>query len=173
MKKIFFLFALVAFVTIARAQQTGFIKGFHFGAGVNAALPIGDFSDSHSFGVGAEFQAEYSMLEKLSLFGSAGYTNFFGKKIDGVEGESYKIDNVGLIPVMAGARFYPTPKFFVGGKLGVGILTGGGDSETAFTYQPQVGYNAEKFQVNLGLNSISQESVTFSNLSLTFLYKIK
>lgn len=174
MKKVLFLFALIALVQVARAQQTNALaKGFHLGAGINAGLPVGDFNETHSFGIGAEIQGEYVLLDKLSIFGSTGYTNFFGKKFDTEEGEYFKVDNVGAIPVLAGARFYPTPKFFVGGKLGISILTGGGESETAFTYQPQVGYNAEKFQANLGLNSMSSDGLTFSNLSLTFLYKLK
>ena len=112
MKKVLFLFALIALVHVARAQESkSLAKGFHLGAGINAGLPVGDFSDTHSFGIGAEIQGEYILLDKLSIFGSTGYTNFFGKKFDTDEGEYFRVDNVGIIPVLAGARFYPTPEF--------------------------------------------------------------
>jgi len=75
---------------------------------------------------------------------------------------------VGLIPILAGAKFYPAPKFFVGAKAGLGILTGSGDSESAFDYQPQVGYSAEKFEVNLGYNALTKDGETLSNLSMLY-----
>jgi len=167
MKKLFFLFALVIIVSKIQAQENKPAEtGFRFAAGINVGLPTGDFGDSHSFGIGVEAQPEYLLSNKLSVYGSAGYTNFFGKKISG-----FKIDNVGLIPILAGAKFYPAPKFFVGAKAGLGILTGSGDSESAFDYQPQVGYSAEKFEVNLGYNALTKDGETLSNLSLSFLYK--
>lgn len=173
MKKIIFLFSLVALVTAANAQKKNTAGRFHFAAGINAGLPMGDFNESHSFGIGAELQPEYALSQKFSLYGSAGYTSFFGKSIDLGEGGKYDVPNAGLIPILAGARFYPAPQFFIGAKAGIGLLSSDGESESAFNYQPQVGYNAKKFEVNLGYNSLSKDGQSLSNLSLSILYKIK
>jgi hypothetical protein len=170
MKKIIFLFSLIVLINKVQAQTEKYVgTGFHFAAGISVGLPTGDFNITHSVGIGIEAQPEYNLSKMVSLYGSAGYTNFFGKKID----ESFKVDNVGLIPVLVGAKVYVVPQFFVGTKLGLGILTGSGDSESAFDYQPQVGYNADKFQVNLGFNAFTKDGETLSNLSIGFVYKLK
>ena len=149
-----------------KSSSAAAATGFHFAAGINLGLPIGDFGDSHSFGVGVEVQPEYMLSKMFSIQASAGYTEFFGKKIG-----SFKIDDVGLIPILVGVKVYPAEQFFIGFKAGLGVLTGSGNSESAFDYQPQVGYNAEKFQINLGYNGLSKDGETLSNLSLSLLYK--
>jgi hypothetical protein len=171
MKKILFLFSLVALVNVVKAQENS-ATGFHIAAGINAALPMGDFNDSHSFGIGIEAQPEFKFSEKFSVYGSAGYTSFFGKTIDFGEGK-YDVPNASLIPILGGARFYPTPQFFIGAKAGIGLLSSDGESESAFDYQPQVGYSGKKFEINLGYNSLSKDGESLSNLSLSILYKIK
>ncbi|HVX27781.1 MAG TPA: outer membrane beta-barrel protein [Parafilimonas sp.] len=166
MKKLTLLFSFALFIIAAKAQDDKSTKDFHFAAGIDLALPTGDFNDTHSFGLGVQLQPEYNLSSLFSVYGSIGYTSFFGKKFDGV-----KIDNVGLIPILAGVRVYPAPQFFAGAKFGLGILTGGGDSESAFDYQPQIGYNADQFQIALGYNGLSKNGATLSNLNLSFLYK--
>ena len=81
--------------------------GFQFGAGIRLALPVGGFSDTHSFGIGGELQGEYGFNEKFSGVITSGYTHFFGKSIS-VLGTSLKFGSVGLIPIIAGARVYPS-----------------------------------------------------------------
>ena len=173
MKKLFLLLSFTSLLVIAKAQDDNAsaktsATGFHFGAGINLGLPIGDFGDIESFGIGAEVQPEYNLSDMFSIYGSAGYTHFFGKSVGG-----YKYDGVGLIPILAGVRVYPAPQFFIGAKAGLGILTGSGDSESAFDYQPQIGYNADMFQIALGYNGLSKDGETLSNLSLSLLYKFK
>ena len=168
MKKFFMLFLLTTVIMIsAKAQDdkmSASSTGFHFLGGVNLALPFGDFSDFSSFGIGAEIMPEYNISSEASFLATTGYTYYFGK--DGADG-------VGFIPVLVGARFYPTPSFFLGGKAGLGILTGNGDNTSAFDYQPQIGYNSTKVQVALGYNGLSKNGETLSNMSLTLMYKFK
>ena len=167
MRKISPFVLLTTLIISAKAQDdktSASAAGFHFLGGVNLALPVGDLSDGSSFGLGAEIMPEYNISSEASFLATTGYTHFFGK--DGGDG-------VGFIPVLVGARFYPTPSFFIGGKAGLGIFTGNGTSESAFDYQPQIGYNANKVQVALGYNGWSKDGITFSNLSLTLMYKFK
>ena len=167
MRKIFLLFLLTSIIVSAKAQNdksSASAEGFHFAAGIDLALPVGDLSDVESFGLGAEIQPEYNISDEASFVGSTGYTHFIGKD---------DFDGVGFIPVLVGARYYPTPSFFLGGKLGLGIFTGSGNSETSFAYQPQIGYNANKVQLALSYNGWNKDDVNFSSLSLSLLYKFK
>ena len=134
-------------------------------------MPIGDFGDTHSFGVGGELQGEYSFSEKVSGVVTTGYTSFFGKTVDFGFGE-IELESVGLIPIIAGVRVYPTTNFFIGAQAGYGILTGGGDSEGAFCYQPQIGYNGNRFQVALNYNALSKDGSSLSHIGLTGIFKL-
>jgi hypothetical protein len=165
-------------VLVATFVVAGFIgayaqpaEGFTFGAGVRLGLPIGDFGDYSSFGVGGELQGEFGFSDMVSGVVTTGYTSFFGKdyEIPGlgtIEGES-----TGYIPILVGARVYPSTNFFIGAQIGYGLLTGGGDSEGAFNYQPQIGYNTEKFQLALNYNSLSKDGSSVSHIGLTGIFK--
>jgi len=166
MKKVFLAATFVVASFMGAYAQPA--EGFKFGAGVRASLPIGDFSDTHSFGIGAELQGEYGISDMISAVATTGYSSFFGKKISGTD---VKFDNVGYVPILVGARVYPSTNFFIGAQLGYGLLTGNGDSEGAFNYQPQVGYNAETFQIALNYNGLSKSGSTISHLGLTAIYK--
>ena len=158
---------------VATFLVAGFIGAnaqFSFGGGIRLGMPIGDFSDTHSFGIGAEVQGEYSFSENFTGIITAGYTSFFGKTVNFGFGD-VELDAVGLIPIIAGVRVYPSSNFFIGAQAGYGILTGNGDSEGAFMYQPQVGYNANKFQIALNYNGLSKDGSTLSHIGLTAIYK--
>jgi hypothetical protein len=167
MKKIFFLATLLV-AAIAVNAQIDASKNVQFSGGVRFALPIGDFNLSHSVGVGAELQAEYKLSPKASLTGTTGYTNFIGKSLDFL-GYKFKMDAVGYIPILVGARYYPSDNLFIGGKAGYGILTGAG-SGGALNFEPQVGFNANKFQLAVGYNALVDDG-TLGHLGVTAVYK--
>lgn len=174
MKKLLSITILIAtfFSADAQEQQQG---DFHFGVGLNLGLPIGTFHDFNSFGVGGHVQGEYNFTDQITGVLTTGYTAFFGKTYSydygyGVSG-SAKQPTVGLIPIVAGPRFYPVDQFFVGVQAGIGLLTGGGSSSSGFDYFPQIGYNADQFQVILGYNGVSANGTTWGNLSLTGVFK--
>lgn len=166
MRKVILVLASVFALGAAKAQDNA---GFHFAGGVRLAMPIGTFGDSQGFGFGAELQGEYGFAESVTGVISAGYTNFTAKDYT-FAGMTIPGASFGVIPVMAGVRFYPSTQFFVGAKAGVAIGTATG-SGANFSYEPQVGYNAEKFQVSVGYNAISGAGVTLGSIGLSALYK--
>jgi hypothetical protein len=183
MKKLLFLFASVAIIAVAANAQIGIASvpkakakpyaeagsGFHFGAGIHLGLPIGDWSDFWSFGIGVEAQGEYMFSEKVSAVLNSGYTSFLGKTVDYGLG-STKVDAIGLIPILAGVRVYPSPKVFIGARAGLGIFTGGGSSETGFQYRPEVGYNSGPIQIALAFNGWSKNGENDNFIGLTAIY---
>jgi hypothetical protein len=166
-KTILVLTVMMTSVLVSNAQAP---DGFGFGAGLRAAMPIGDFADSHSFGIGGEVQGEYGFSDNFSAIITSGYTSFFGKEQTFL-GVTVKNDAVGLIPIIAGVRVYPSSNIFIGAQAGIGILTGGGDSETAFNYQPQVGYSSEHFQIALNYNGLSKDNSTLGHIGLTAIFR--
>jgi hypothetical protein len=115
-------------------------------------------------------QGEYGFSEKFSGIITSGYTSFFGKTIT-ILTSSVKVDAVGLIPIIAGVRVYPADNIFIGAQAGVGFLTGGGSSSTAFDYQPQIGYNGDSFQIALNYNGLSKSGSTLGHIGLTAIFK--
>lgn len=164
MKKLLLVAAFAVVGVISANAQ------FKFGAGVNVGLPIGDFGDGWSFGLGVEVQGEYMFSDKFSGIFNTGYTSFFGKEFDDGFGGTFKPDAVGIIPIMAGVRVYPSPQFFIGIRAGLGILTGGGDSETAFAYRPEIGYNGGPLQIALHYDGLSKDGSSLNYIGLTGIY---
>src|SRR5688572_16481453 len=116
--------ACMALLTIVQAQK------FTIGAGANVGLPLGDAADISSVTVGGELQGEYQFNKTISAVFTTGYTHFIGKDFEGIK------FNYGVVPLLAGARFYPSAKVFIGGQLGYGFFTGDADGE-GFAYRPQ------------------------------------
>lgn len=143
---------------------------FTFGAGIQLALPMGTFGNSYSFGIGAQLQGEYALTDQISGLATTGYTSFIGKTINTGFGD-FKVPSVGHIPILVGARFYPSEQFFVGAQVGLGLYTGSGSSTSGFEYRPQVGYNADQFQVILSYDATAVTGGTFGYMGLTGIYK--
>jgi hypothetical protein len=164
---------LVAVITVAGflGAQAQPPEGFQFGAGLRVGLPIADFADYSSFGIGGELQGEFGFSEMISGVVNTGYTSFFGKTVDIPGVGSYEAEATGYIPILVGVRVYPSTSFFIGAQAGYGLLTGGGESDGAFNYQPQIGYNGAKFQVALNYNGLSKDGTTFSHIGLTGIFK--
>ena len=160
--------ALLVCGAVAANTQSSESKKVQFGGGLRLGLPVGNFHLSHSLGIGVELQGEYKIAQNASLTGTTGFTNFIGKS-ETWDDYKYKYQSVGYIPILVGARYYPSTNAFVGAKLGYGILTGAG-SGGAFNFEPSVGYNADKYQLALGYNALVNDG-TLGHLAVTAVYK--
>lgn len=162
MKRVILSLAIVAIAFGANAQKSSSSsEGFKFGIGPRVGLVVGDYDQIFSLVIGGELQGEYKLGSDLSVTAAAGYTNYSGKNNFG---------STGFIPVLAGARYYPSSQFFIGGRLGASFSTESGGG-TWFTYEPQVGLNGEKFQLALGYNGASKSSFTLAHIGLSAIYK--
>lgn len=168
MKKTTLTLALIMSAIIGVNAQAP--DGVQFGAGVRLGFPSGNFSNTHSFGLGVEGQVEYGFTSNVSAIGTTGYNTFFGKDFT-ILGTTVKSEPVGYIPVLAGIRFYPANKVFISAQAGYGLLTGNGNSDGSFNYQTQIGFNGEKVQVAASYNALTKNSSTLSHIGLTAIYK--
>ncbi len=131
MKKLFFIATIMIASFAVSAQGGAGIRGFKIGVGGNLAIPLSNLN-STSIGAGFDLLGQYGIADNIAITGDAGYTSLFGK--DGFE-------DLSIIPIRAGLRFFPAPAFYLGGKVGVGILkTKGADSRSATAYSIGAGY---------------------------------
>jgi len=161
------ILAVATFIVVefgsADAQSS---EKFVIGAGIRCGLPVSNFKEFASFGIGGELQGEYKFSGIIYGVATTGYTSFLGKDYGGG-----KTKSTGYIPILVGARIYPMKRFFTGTQIGYGILTSGSSSEGGFNYQPQIGYNASRLQLALNYNTLSIDGTDFSHLGFTAIFK--
>jgi hypothetical protein len=170
MKKLFILAAFTACAFASHAQDNGGGKKLSFSAGIEAALPMGDFGDVYSMGIGASAQGAYALSDKAGITLNAGYISYSGKSID-VLGTSVKADALNVIPVMAGLKYGLTDKIYAHGQAGMSFWSSGDVSESDFTWNIGVGYNiTNNIDVALKYNSIGTEGSASNAVGLRVAY---
>jgi hypothetical protein len=136
MKKLLLASIIVLTFASVNAQDKGMssVGGIQFSIGVEPSLPIGDFADFYNFGIGGSLQGEYKASSDLGITLNAGYLTYSAKTFNG-----FKPDAYGIVPVMAGFKYYFSPKVYGHGQLGVSIGTSSGATSN-FTYSPGIGF---------------------------------
>ncbi len=161
MKKLLILSFLITFYFTSVAQES--VQGFRVGGGLSVVAPIGNNLNAYSVGVGLDLLGQYGISSQIAITGDVGYTTIFAKN-DGV-------DAFNIIPIRAGIRFFPSDKFYLGGKAGVGILTGSGNSTSGFAYGVGAGFRMDdKLDIGLNYDAVSKNSTSFSYLGLRLVY---
>ena len=127
----------VAFLTIATCSLKAQDKSSSanpniFSIGLEAALPIGTFGNVYSFGIGGSVQGEHKLGSTAGLTLNVGYINYSVKS-------GYGGGSAGIIPVMAGAKYYFTPMVYGHAQLGAAFSASKGGG-TSFTYSPGIGF---------------------------------
>jgi hypothetical protein len=157
MKRNLILIVAIALLSFTAEAQSK----FKFGAGVGLALPVGDLGEFTSVGFGLDLQGTYVINDNVEAFAQTGYASFSGK--DGA-------DAVGHIPFLLGAR-YVSGGFLAGLGIGFGTYTYSGESESGFTFSPQVGYRAtEKLDILLQYSSTAQDGFNADFIGLKGIY---
>lgn len=134
-------------------------SGVLLSVGPEAGLPVGKLKNAYDWSLGGSVQAEMPVVNKsLYVLLNAGYNNFFAK--DDVAG----LNNMKLIPVKAGLKFYPYKNLYVQGAAGVSFLSNkdevAANKSAVFVYSPQVGY-----LIPIGKNNYLDAGVKFESMS--------
>jgi len=165
MKKLLFVVAIVAISVSVNAQKkketsSSKITG---SIGVEAGLPIGDFGDFYSFGIGGSVEGQYHATENVGITLNAGYINYSIKSAFGG-------GSAGIIPVMAGVRYSFTGGPYIHGQVGAafGTQTGAGSS---LAYAGGIGYDFVKsVGAEVKYQAYSKNSVTNGTVGLRLYY---
>lgn len=131
-------------------------SGVLLSVGPEAGLPVGHLKDGYDWSLGGSVQGELPVVGKsVYVLLNAGYNNFFGKD---------NVNNLKLIPVKAGLKFYPYKNLYVQGSAGASFLSNkdeaGANKSAVFVYSPQVGY-----LIPLGKNNYLDAGVKFESMS--------
>lgn len=157
MKKVLFVLILSFFFISSVSAQQG---KMHIGAGLELALPIGDWSDFASTGIGGTARFEYAFNKQIVGMVTAGYISFGGQSVGGFE-YSYS-----AIPFLPGVKYYFQPGLYGMAELGLhffsidlptysfgGFTTGGGSATNSeFSLALGAGYET-KVSDNLYLDA--------------------
>jgi hypothetical protein len=138
-KKFTVVLAVVASVVVSFNAKAQRAAGIRYSLGVEAGIPVGALSDNYKWNLGGSIQADapiYKDLLYVTL--NAGYNNIFAEKRAAGTAE-----DIHLIPVKAGIKYFPVANFYVHGEAGVAFITAKhtlANKSAAFVYAPQLGY---------------------------------
>lgn len=159
MKRLILAMAVIAISTATvQAQDDMASKKVVVSIAANVGIPT---STGYSFAVGGDLQADFAATEGLKITVSGGYENYSVKSSFG-GGSGY------FIPLLAGAKFPFSEKFYGHAQLGYGFAQGGGG---AFGYAPSIGYYlSPNFDASLKYLAFSKNGFTLGSINLRLAY---
>jgi len=139
--------ALAAMVQIASAQPLP-KGGMSVTAAPEIALPVGDFRDIASLGIGAVATLNY-FNEKIVASASLGFLRFSGKEKT-FAGFTIKAYVTKILPVALGAKYFIQANLYAGGDVGLYFSPA---SPNKIGIAPLVGYKLNVANVPLDLQA--------------------
>jgi hypothetical protein len=156
MKKTFFLVVLVFVLAVTVNAQNKDVKP-KFGVGATLGLPVGDMKDFSNVVWGVDLQGEFPVAQSFNVVVNAGYENFIKKS--GISGDSW-----GLIPILAGGKYFITDQLYGSLQGGISFATQSGGG-SAFTWVPALGMKiSDKVDV-----AVKYQSSTKDNTNTAFI----
>ncbi|WP_158990525.1 outer membrane beta-barrel protein [Mucilaginibacter sp. L196] len=180
--------AFAAFTFSAKAQSTTptsttTASGIRYSIGVDAGIPTGKLSDSYNWNLGGSLQVDIPVANKLFVTVNAGYDNIFGKNVT-VGTITSKAQNIELLPVKAGLKYFVVSNFYVQGEAGAAFVLDktkiDANNSAAFVYAPQIGYQFQlggknyidagvRYEASTKLNSdVDDSKVNFFGLRVAY-----
>jgi len=170
MKKIrLFLLGLSSVLIMHSFAQTSEIPRPSLSIGVEGALPVGEFNDSHKFGIGGSAKFAFPVASNLDLTLGAGYMSYSGKEYFA----GIKRRTLNTIPIKAGVRLRAASGLYFEPQLGYTSFKSKGEDEGAgaFTYAANIGYALSK-GVDLGVRyeAFSKDEITYPFIGARLAY---
>jgi len=161
MRKVVFLVLTLFLGVLNTNSQT-----FRLAAGPVLSVPVGNFKNINTFGIGAELSGILEFSDNLEAFGQVGYQSFLAKSIN-VFGTTIKGESTSHVPFIFGAR-YKTNGVLIGAGLGYATY---GKGSSGFTFSPQLGYSLEKIDIIGHFTSSSLGGASLSYFGIKSFYK--
>ena len=128
--------------TATTTPSTRTSKAVRISIGPDAGFPVGSLADRYDWNLGGSIQADFPIATGLDVTANAGFNNFFGKDYT-VGPVTGKYNDISLIPVKVGLKYFPVENFYVQGEAGASFIANknkiGASQSAAFTYAPQIG----------------------------------
>ncbi len=148
MKKLFLLTLIVGsyYCGMAQTEDTKVSNPIKVNIGPEVGFPFGNNAVEYSFIAGLSAQLEYDFVERFGVTLTAGYLNFSYKTV-------FNHGNQGFIPVLAGVKFYISPRAFLNLRAGLAFATSSIvdasnnvnlKSGSYFAYSPGIGHKFGK-----------------------------
>jgi len=181
MKKIYLLLIVVLFSsTSLLAQHPG------ISIGGNALFPVGDWAEFASTGYGGSVTYEHPLGKNIMGVIYAGYTSIDGSgEITTVNGTFETSNTWTLIPLLAGAKFYFSPKndLYAAVLLGANFITldvsnefgEASESSTEFAGNVNLGYEiktSEKGAVDISAGYVYVSGFNYIGARLAYIFKL-
>lgn len=99
------------------AQNKDSRGALRLGIGLEAGVPTKNFSN---FLLGGTAKLQYDLAQSTSLTLTSGYYNLFTKNIE-LSGVKYDGQDIGILPVKLGAKFFIAPNFYIHPEAGVAL----------------------------------------------------
>ena len=168
MKKLIFIMVVAVIATTSvhaqKKEAAASSQANIFSLGLEAALPLGDFGTVYSVGIGANAQVEHKIGESAGITLNVGYLSYSVKS-------AYGSGHSAFIPVLAGVKYYFSPKVYGHGQLGASFASGSNSSGTYFTYSPGVGFMLSKnFDALVKFVGISATGSSLNSIALRLAY---
>ena len=146
-------------------------QGPQLSLGVDLAMPLGDFGDFASFGVGPAAGIEFPVGDNIGVTVQVAY-DFLTPNSDVKD----LVKSMSMLPAQAGIKYYFMDQqegFYAHGQLGIhsmsttsedldlgplGTIEGETTTSTNFSWAIGAGYQLEKLDIGLRYNSISPDS---------------
>lgn len=191
MKKLLLVVVALAVVAVANNKSYSQPGKISFGIGADVGLPMGTFGDTQGIGIGGSAKVYYALNEMATLTGTAGYMTFSGKDIT-VGTVTVTAGKWSMVPVTVGGRYYFSPagsNFRAYGAFDLGMVFGSytinipeikfgtiviqpasssSVSTSDFTYQPQLGFEAGKFDVAVRLLGVANANTVAVRVGYIF-----
>ena len=132
-----FLFACLHSNAQTTTKTETYGSGIRLSIGAEAGIPVSSLKDAYDWNLGGSVQADFPIV-KDQFFATinSGYNNFFAKN-------GSASNDLHLIPLKAGLKYFPVKCFYVQGEAGTSFLTNknsvSADKSAVFVYAPQVG----------------------------------
>jgi len=123
--------------TPGASTTQSYTSGIRLSVGADAGVPVGSLKDNYDWSAGGSVQADFPVIKnQLYAIVTGGYNNFFAKN-------SSNLDDIHMIPVKAGLKFFPVKNVYVQGEAGASFITNKNDlgfsKSAVFAYAPQAG----------------------------------
>jgi hypothetical protein len=165
------LLVAIFFCNNANAQSSD--SKFRFGIGIDGLLPVGSFTNTVNFGLGITPRLQYNVDNKFALTFTSGFYHFFTKKIfltEGLGAGSSMENDLDIVPVKAGLKYFVLPNIYVAGEAGAGFEVEDGGGPVDLILSPSLGYASKNWDIGIRYENFHGQNSSVGLLGIRIAY---